>query len=66
VPFHRGSEDWTIEDEQCQRIGGRIGGSDVQIFTVSLNGVKLIYADPESNIMKPVERGSVNIKAETA
>jgi hypothetical protein len=51
-PFHRVGG-WTIEDEQCQKIGGGYKGSEVQIFTVSLNGANVvIYADPESNVMK--------------
>ena len=51
-PF-TGSEGWTIEDEQWQKTGGGLQGSEVQIFTVSLNGAMIfIYADPESNIMK--------------
>jgi hypothetical protein len=33
----------------------RIYGSEVQIFTVSLNGANIcIYADPQSNVMKAV------------
>ena len=36
------SESWTIEDEQCQRIGGGYKGSEVQIFTVSLSRANIL------------------------
>jgi hypothetical protein len=29
----------------------RVKGTEVQIFTVSLNGANIIYVDPESNVM---------------
>jgi hypothetical protein len=32
---------WTIEDEQCQKIGRGRQGIEVQIFAVSLNGANL-------------------------
>jgi hypothetical protein len=53
VPLFTQSEGWTIENEQCQKIGGRVQGNEVQILTVSLNGAQhFIYADPEFNLMK--------------
>jgi hypothetical protein len=36
-----GSGGWAIEDQRCQKIGGGYTGSEVQIFTVSLNGANL-------------------------
>ena len=41
MPFFTRSWDWTIKDEQCQRIGGVVYGCEVRIFTVSLNGANM-------------------------
>jgi len=35
-------EAWTIEDEQCQRVGGGYKGSEVRVFTVSPNGADIL------------------------
>ena len=52
TPFAR-SEGWTIEDEQCQKIGGGNTAVKFRFFTISLNGAQhLIYALLESNVMK--------------
>jgi hypothetical protein len=45
------SEGWTIEDEQCQKIGA--GYTAVKFrFLLFLRMEPILYADPESNVMK--------------
>jgi hypothetical protein len=52
TPFER-PQGWTIEDEQRQKIAGGNTAVKFIFLTVSLNGAQhLIYADPESNVMK--------------
>jgi hypothetical protein len=42
VPVSHGRKVGPIEDEQWQKIGGRVYGSEVQIFTVSLDGANIL------------------------
>jgi hypothetical protein len=45
-------EGWTIEDEQCQKIGGGYKAVKFRFLLFLWMEPKFIYADPKSNDMK--------------
>ena len=45
-------EGWTIEDEQCQKIGGGYRAVKFRFLLFLWMEPTFIYADPKSNVMK--------------